>query len=108
MARMVRKQIVIEPAQEAALSRLAAEQGVSQSELVRRAIDELVARQGEEEAKDKAWDELLEWFETPRDLGLTDENGERNWTREDLYDFRGFPRHERDRLRDESRRRKTP
>jgi Arc/MetJ-type ribon-helix-helix transcriptional regulator len=108
MARMVRKQIVLDPAQESALASLAAERGVSQSELIRRAIDALLEHEGCEVAKDRAWDELLDWFETPRYLGLTDEHGNRNWTREDLYDFRGFPRHERDRLRDESRRRKAP
>jgi PAS domain-containing protein len=73
MARMVRKQIVIDAERDAQLGRLARKLGVSQSEVVRMAIDEL-GRQDEEE------------FDEGRDLGLTDDQGRRTWTREELYE----------------------
>jgi Arc/MetJ-type ribon-helix-helix transcriptional regulator len=96
---MVRKQIVIEPAQEVALADLAVQRGVSQSELIRAAIEQLLAEAEREQDKRRTHDELMAFFEEGLELGLTDESGKRTWTREDLYDFRGVPRHERDRLR---------
>ncbi len=92
MARMIRKQIVIDGERDAQLGRLAQKLGVSQSEVVRLAIDELVKKNQEELAKDQAHRRLMKWFEEGRDLGLTDDQGRRTWTREDLYQ-RGSDRH---------------
>jgi hypothetical protein len=99
MVRKVRKQIVIDPAQEEALAALASERGVSQSELIRQALDELLQEAARAQATRDNHEALMAWFEQGMDLELTDENGKRTWTREDLYDNRGLPRHERDRLR---------
>ena len=101
MARMVRKQIVIEPEQETALASLAAERGVSQSELVRQAVDRLLEEAHEAEEKRRNFEELMAFFRKGRDIGLVDENGFKIWDRELGNDWRGLPRHERDRLRSE-------
>ena len=101
MARMVRKQIVIEPEQESALARLAEERGVSQSELIRQAVDRMLDEAAVE--SDKRWHKarLMASFERGCDAPLVDENGFKVWDRELNYDWRGLPRHERDRLREE-------
>ena len=90
MGRMIRKQIVIDAERDATLSRLAAERGVSQSEFIRLAIDELAARSQEDFRRRKAHAELMEMFKNAPDRGLTDEHGNRTWKREDLYDDRGL------------------
>ncbi len=97
MGRMIRKQIVIDDEREATLARLAKERGVSQSELIRQAIDEMVeaaeSREADEKRREEAHRWLMEYFEEGESLGLHDENGKRTWTRESLYGDRGFPRH---------------
>lgn len=86
MARMIRKQIVIDAERDAQLADLAEQLGVSQSEVIRLAIDGLVARAQEEAAREEAHEWLMERFRNAPDLGLTDENGRRTWTREELHD----------------------
>jgi hypothetical protein len=88
MGRMVRKQIVIEPEQDKLLADLAKERGVSQSQLIRTAIAEYVARVGAEAERDQAFERLMESFRNAPNLGLTDEDGNRTWTRESLYEDR--------------------
>lgn len=96
MARMVRKQIVIDADREALLSRIAGERGTSQSEVIRMAIDALVrdleqaqlAAERKAE-RDRIFEDLLESFATAGNLGLTDESGKRTWTRAGLYERRG-------------------
>lgn len=103
MARMIRKQIVIDAAREEILARLAQERGMSQSELIRLAIDEMVAaekareaegqaREAEEARRREAHEWLTAFFAKGLPLGTVDENGERTWTREGLYDERGSTR----------------
>lgn len=83
MARMVRKQLYIELRQESVLKHIMRETGMSESELIRQAIDH--------------WGEIIHF---PRDLeAWQDERtfitkliekgpvqGERTWKREDLHD----------------------
>lgn len=88
MGRMVRKQIVIEPQQERAVAELATQRGVSQSELIREAIDSYLQEARAESERDRAFERLMEKFRNAPDLGLTDENGNRTWTRESLYEDR--------------------
>jgi hypothetical protein len=90
MSRMIRKQIVIDEEREALLVRIASERGMSQSELIRSAIDDMAARADADTARRVAHEELVRLFETAEDLGLTDENGVRTWRREDLYGDRGL------------------
>ena len=88
MGRMIRKQIYIEPRQEAFLKRLAEAQGVSEAELIRRAIDGQMAQskapQPEPSTK-TAWDEAYQFVLDLIAQGPI-ENARRDWTREDLYE----------------------
>ena len=103
MARMIRKQIVIDAEREQILARLASERGMSQSEVIRLAIDEMVAaehareaaeqaREAEEVRRHEAHEWLTAFFAEGLPLGTVDENGDRTWTREGLYDERGSTR----------------
>lgn len=85
MSRMVRKQIVIEPEQELALEQRARELGISQSELVRRAIDEMLA--AHEEELQKRREALEEWFRLA-DAAVARGEGSfgATWTREELHE----------------------
>ena len=89
MARMIRKQIVIDAVREEQLAKLASELEMSQSEVIRLAIDALLRESEEEVRRRKAHSELMEMFREGLDLGLTDEHGNRTWKREDLYGGRG-------------------
>jgi hypothetical protein len=62
MTQMVRKQIYIEPRQEALLKRLAQDQGVSEAELIRQAIDRRVGQSGAQVLPDsRAWEHVVRW-----------------------------------------------
>ena len=89
MARMVRKQILIDEELERALVERATEQGVSQGELVRRTLHEGLL--GDEALRKAAWqrvlkamDDAIEWSKTHPYEGPPVEG--RGWTRDDLYD----------------------
>jgi hypothetical protein len=84
MARMVRKQIVIEAHQERALSQRAAALGVSQSELVREAIDVLLSGAAPRSRQQRAWDELLAGVDEARASGVG--SGGRRFGREELHE----------------------
>ena len=80
---MVRKQIVIQAEQERALEDRAAALGVSQSALVREALDAFLGGAAGDARKKRAWEELR--------AGMTDSAGlsigsrGQRWTREDLH-----------------------
>jgi hypothetical protein len=86
VARMVRKQIVIDAEREKLLETMAAEAGVSQSEVIRRAIDALATQSATEAMRDAAFERLMRSFRDAPDLGLTDSEGRRTWTRESLHE----------------------
>jgi hypothetical protein len=70
MRRMVRKQLNIDVTHDAALKRLATERGVSESEIVRLAIDELITHDNAVKLRDQrsaaALESLFaEWDATP-------------------------------------------
>lgn len=84
MARMVRKQIVIEPEQERALEAHAKALGVSQSALIRQAIERLLADATEEQQRRDAWATIEdEWRRADREGWGS---GGRTWTREELHE----------------------
>lgn len=92
MARMIRKQIVIDAEREEILARLASERGMSQSELIRHAIDEMVAaqeaREADEARRREAHQRLMEFFDEGVLIGepfFDEKTGKRKWKREDLY-----------------------
>ena len=84
MSRMIRKQIYLDPAQDALLKQRARELGVSEAELIRRCLDAM-ARQAVTIAVDqRAWDEELAFLQT-RAHTVPSRQGQRTWTREELY-----------------------
>ena len=87
MARMVRKQIVLEPEQERALEEQARLRGVSQSSLIREAIDRLLSEAQEEQERAAAWESLQRGWEEADRLGIG--SGGRTWTREELHERPG-------------------
>jgi hypothetical protein len=91
MARMVRKQIVIDPAQERALEAHAKALGVSQSALIRQAIDALLRDAEEQERRRDAWEFLKSEFDRADREGWG--SGGRRWTREELHERGGPSRH---------------
>ena len=88
MTQMVRKQIYIEPRQDALLKRLAEDQGVSEAELIRQAIDRGVGRgEGQPRPDGQAWEEAYRLMQALHARGPLAER-ERTWVREDLYEER--------------------
>jgi hypothetical protein len=86
---MVRKQIVLEPAQERALEQRARALGISQSALIRQAIDAMLTEAEATARRGAAWQETLQAMEQ----AVRDGVGSRGqkWTREELHE-RGNPR----------------
>ena len=86
MRRMVRKQVYIEPGQDALLKRQAAQLGVTEAELIRRALDQAGAAPRGLAADQDAWEEAKSIM---RDrLGITVPQTGLSWTREELYQRR--------------------
>ena len=97
MAGMVRRQIYLRPEQDEALKRRAQALGISESELIRRSIDQ--AQPPERPAQPAAesqppsaerrrpspeWEEFIRFMKARGELPSTGEG--RTWTREELYD----------------------
>lgn len=80
---MVRKQVYIERAQDEKLKRLARRRGVTEAQIIRKAIDEL----DDNELTQREWEELLS-FMKERAATMPRSDGGRTWTREELYDER--------------------
>ena len=91
MGRMVRKQIVMDPEQERALEERAQQLGVSQSSLIRDALERFLAESEEEQRRAAAWERLKRGWEEADRLGIG--SGGRKWTREELHERPGPPRH---------------
>lgn len=92
MSRMVRKQILLDEETDSRLEALAAERGVSQSELVRDALASLMEEAKAVAERDAAWDELeAAWRRAGEEARRRADRGEpvpadRGWTRDELYD----------------------
>ncbi len=89
MARMIRKQIYIEPRQDAILKRQAAELGVSEAELIRRWIateGQAVGTASFPTRPEAAEEEMR--FIKERASRLQDLKKKRGWTRDELYEER--------------------
>ena len=83
---MVRKQVYIEPDQERFLKRRALELGVTEAELIRRAIDSLARAPVHPPFDPEAWQAVLDSMDERASLPTTGEG--RAWRREDLYEDR--------------------
>ena len=88
---MGRKQIVIDPEQERALEAHAKALGVSQSALIREAIDALLKDAEEQAQRKAAWEFLKSEFERANREGWG--SGGRRWTREELHERGGSARY---------------
>lgn len=86
MSRMIRKQIYIEPRQDAALKRRAAELGVSEAELIRRGITFVAFGPVGQSDRMEAWREIEAFIESYRHRAVPQTG--RDWTRDELYDER--------------------
>ncbi len=83
MSKMIRKQIYIEPEQEALLKRLSREQGLTEAELIRSGIVRLSSRSNV--VRDiTVWEEEKKFIRSLMKKGPL--KGKRRWTREDLYE----------------------
>jgi len=92
MSRMVRKQILLDAETDTRLEALAAERGVSQSELVRESLAGLMEQARVTAERDAAWERLeAAWRRASEEAVRRADRGEgvpaqRGWTRDDLYD----------------------
>ena len=87
MSRKVRKQIYIEPQQESALKRFAQRTGLSEAEVIRRAISEHVEQRPTSRSlprDPRAWERARAFAEELIAKGPVP--GGRRWRREDIYD----------------------
>lgn len=84
MTRMVRKQVYIEPRQEALLKRLARETGATEADLIRQAIDRQTEALLFPRRDLRAWQEERDFIRRLIEQGPVP--GERRWRREDLYE----------------------
>jgi predicted DNA-binding protein len=89
MAQMIRKQIYIQKSQEERLKKVAEERGVSEAEIIRRALEnELRQMNVYRPAYDReAWKRVVAFWEELDQRGPV-EPRVRDWKREDLYEER--------------------
>lgn len=84
MTRMVRKQVYIEPRQEALLKRLVRETGATEAEIIRQAIDHQTKTFLFPRRDLSAWQEERDFISRLIQQGPLP--GGRRWRREDLYE----------------------
>ncbi len=83
MGRMVRKQIYIEPQQEATLKRLAQQLGVTEAEMIRQAIDRQMQMFSPPRRDIRAWQKERAFIRKLIQQGPAP--GKRTWKREELH-----------------------
>jgi len=84
MTAKIRKQLTIEPAQQARLKRLAEATGQSEAGIVRRALDQYVNGVSTPMPDRSAWQAILSFIEAR--AALSPVESKRTWTREELHD----------------------
>lgn len=84
MASKVRKQVYIEPHQEALLKRLGKERGLTEAEIIRRAIDRFTQELHFPWRDPAAWEEERAFILHLMEQGPVP--GKRTWRREDLHE----------------------
>lgn len=85
-ARMIRKQVYIEPKHEELLRRKAEQWQVSEAEIIRHALDEMPDSPAPEPARLRAWDEIKRFVLEHRMMDVPQTG--RQWTRDELYEDR--------------------
>jgi hypothetical protein len=86
MARMVRKQVYIEPRQDALLKQRARALGVTEAELTRRGIDAVTQGDTEQARRLQIWEEEKDWIRKHRSMDVPQTG--RSWTRDEIYEER--------------------
>jgi len=84
MSRMVRKQVYIEPRQEAVLRRMARQTGATEAELIRQAIDRQIGTLSLPERDMRFWQDERAFI-----IGRIEQGpicGGRSWQREELHE----------------------
>jgi len=84
MATKVRKQVYIEPHQEAILKRLAREQGITEAEIIRRAIDQHTRVLRFPQRDLRVWEQERAFIQSLIQQGPV--SGKRTGRREDLHE----------------------
>jgi hypothetical protein len=84
MTRMIRKQVYIRDDQESRLKRAAKELGITESELIRRGVDQATAKVMKGPRDPEAWEEAMA-FMRKRAAMRVPQTG-RSWTRDELYE----------------------
>ncbi len=84
MGRKLRKQIYLDPLQEAAIKRQASEAGMSEAEVIRQAIDNQTKVLRHPATALEAWEREEAFIRSLLEQGPA--AGRRTWTREDLHD----------------------
>ena len=84
MAKMVCKQLYITRAQERALKRMVRESGVTEAEVIRRALDSQSQVAPPQHPDAHAWEEERAFIQEWMAKGTVE--GKRNWRREDLHE----------------------
>jgi hypothetical protein len=84
MVRKLRKQVYLDPQQEAALKRQASATGMSEAEIIRQAIDNQTRILRHPWAAMEAWAREQDFICSRMAKGPM--SGQRTWRREDLYD----------------------
>ena len=82
---MIRKQLYIEPRQDRELKRLARQNGKTEAEIFREALNRLVEEKKRKANPARAWQETEAFIEQWIAKGPVPATG-RRWRREDLYD----------------------
>ena len=80
----IRKQIYLDPKQNEILKQTSRKLGVSEAEVIRRAILSQSSRINISQQNRKAWEDELHFIQTLIKQGQI--QGKREWKREDLYD----------------------
>jgi hypothetical protein len=86
MTTMIRKQVYLEPRQDAQVKRLAAELKTTEADVIREAIDTLLDEVARQRRAQQAWEEALAFMEARYAQGSV--SAERTWTRDELYEER--------------------
>ncbi|MFZ5909991.1 MAG: CopG family transcriptional regulator [Chloroflexota bacterium] len=88
MPKMVRKQIYIQKSQEERLKKAAEARGISEAEIIRRALEIELRVVGYRPAYNlEAWERIYKFLQEMEKRGPVPQR-KRNWTREELYEER--------------------
>jgi len=83
---MIRKQVYLRPRQDVQIKRLAEERGTTEADIIREAVDLLLAESQRLRRAQGAWKAAQALMETRAVYGVTDEPiEEQTWTRDELY-----------------------